>query len=50
MSTRRSSTPVSLEFEGGEEPGTIRFSAFNEPVGAAPPPADRTLDISVLDG
>ncbi|WP_406863011.1 hypothetical protein ABZO31_22235 [Streptomyces sp. HUAS MG47] len=33
---------------GGEDPGTIRFSAFDKPVKVVTPPADETIDLSRL--
>ncbi|MFG2328880.1 hypothetical protein ACGFMM_04575 [Streptomyces sp. NPDC048604] len=33
---------------GGEEPGTVRFSAFDKPVKVVTPPADETVDLSRL--
>ncbi|MFF3468829.1 hypothetical protein ACWCQN_46095 [Streptomyces sp. NPDC001984] len=36
--------------EGGKEPGTLEFSAFNEPVTVTPPPADQVIDLDKLKG
>ncbi|WP_217621752.1 hypothetical protein [Streptomyces lunaelactis] len=31
--------------EGGDEPGTLSFSDYNEPVAVTAPPADQTVDV-----
>lgn len=36
--------------EGGKEPGSLEFSAFNDPVTITPPPASEVIDLDKLKG
>ncbi|WP_145878023.1 hypothetical protein [Streptomyces sp. BK340] len=48
VSAKAEPYPLRVTVEGGTAPGSLEYSAFNEPVTVTPPPADEVLDFDKL--